>query len=186
MTLTHDEAFALMMDALDGVLRPTDGKRLDDHLMACSDCFSEWKALQLVDGLFASAPAIAAPAGFSQRVQARIEVPSWRRTVGMLYALSLGSVLALLLIAVPAAAVLLGLWTLYNDPATFSSLLVWLGQLAGVSGSLLGAAWTTVRLFAADLAASPVTLAWTMTAALVVAVWARVLRRPEMVRVSNG
>jgi predicted anti-sigma-YlaC factor YlaD len=186
MTVTHEEAFALMMDALDGVLKSTDAHRLDDHLIGCSDCSAEWQALQLVDGLLASAPAIPAPAGFSQRVQVRIEIPSWRRTLGMLYALSLGSLLALLLIAVPAAAVLLGIWTLYNEPASFSSLLVWLSQLARVSGSLLDAVWTTVRLFVADLVASPVTFAWTLMAALVVAVWARVLRRPELVQVSNG
>jgi predicted anti-sigma-YlaC factor YlaD len=186
MSMTHEDAFALMMDALDGVLKPADSERLDEHLAVCSDCDAEWKALQLVDGLLASAPPIPAPIGFSQRVQARIEVPSWRRTLAMLYALSLGSLLALLLIAVPAAAVMLGIWTLYNEPASFSSLLVWLGQLARVSGSLLDAAWTTVRLFVADLAASPVTFAWTLMAALVVAVWARVLRRPEPVHVGNG
>ncbi len=186
MTLTHEEAFALMMDSLDGILKPTDTHRLDEHLMGCSDCLAEWEALQLVDGLLAGAPVIPAPAGFSLRVQAKIEAPSWRRTLGMLYALSLGSLLALLLIAVPAAAVLLGIWTLYNEPASFSSLLVWLRQLARVSGSLLDAVWTTVRLFVADLAASPVSFAWTLTAALVVALWARVLRRPELVQASNG
>ena len=186
MTMTHEEAFALMMDALDGVLKPADSELLDDHLMGCSDCYAEWKALQLVEGLLASAPTVPAPVGFSQRVEARIDVPSWRRTLAMLYALSLGSLMALLLIAVPAAAVLLGIWTIYNEPATFSSLLVWLGQLAGVSGSLLDAAWTTVRLFVVDLAASPLTFAWTLMAALVVGVWARVLRLPELVHGNHG
>lgn len=183
--MTHDEAFGLMMDALDGALAPSDAEQLDEHLLLCTGCYAEWKALQLVDGLLASAPAIRAPAGFSQRVQARIEAPSWQRTVGALFALSLGSLVALLLIAVPAAVVLFGIWTIYNEPASFTSLLVWLNQLVGVSGSLLGALWTTVRLFFAELA-NPVTLLWTLLAALVVTLWAHVLHRPALAHVSNG
>ena len=61
------------MDALDGVLAPSDAEQLDEHLLLCTDCYVEWKALQLVDGLLASEPAIRAPAGFSQRVQARVD-----------------------------------------------------------------------------------------------------------------
>ena len=30
--MTHEEAYLLMMDALDGVLKPADAERLDEHL----------------------------------------------------------------------------------------------------------------------------------------------------------
>lgn len=184
--MTHDEAYVLMMDALDGTLLPADSERLDEHLLLCTDCYSEWQALKLVDGLFASAPLITAPDGFGQRVQARMDVPSWSRAMSTLFALSVGSVIALLVIAVPAAAVLLGIWTIFNEPTSFTKFMVWLNQLVGVSGSLLSALWTAVRLFCAELASNPLALIWTLGAAVVVALWAHLLRPQEVVSVSNG
>lgn len=184
--MIHEEALALMMDKLDGVLSPAGARHLEEHVASCPECLAEWKALQSVDELLATSPAIPAPAGFALRVQAVIETPSWRRTLATLYALGAGSLAALLLIAVPAAAVLLGIWSIYNEPAAFSSMLVWLGQLARVSGSLLEAIWTTVRLLVEGLATSPVTLAWASLAAIVVGVWARALRRPELIHVNGG
>lgn len=186
MTMTHGQALEMMMAELDGLLSPTEAVYLEQHVEFCPECREEWNALQLVDGLLASAPAIAAPAGFAQRVQARIEVPSWTRTLGALYALGLGSILALLVIAVPAAAVLLGIWYVYNEPAGFASVMVWLSQLVRVSGALLEAVWTTVRLFVADLATKPVTLGWALMAAVVTAAWARALRKPDFVHVNGG
>ena len=184
--MTHDEAYVLMMDALDGMLMPADSARLDEHLVLCTECLSEWQALKMVDGLFASAPLISAPAGFSQRVQARVGVPSWSRALSALFALSAGSLIALLVIAVPAGAVLLGIWTIYNEPASFSKILVWLNQMLGVSGSLLSALWTALRLFFVEFAANPVTLTWTFVAALVLALWTHLLRRPTLAPVNNG
>lgn len=186
--MTHEEAFALMMDALDGVLSPAGKKALDGHLALCQDCYAEWHSLQLVDKMLASAQAIPAPVGFGQRVQAKLEVPSWRRTLGALFALSLGSVFALLLISAPSAVALWGIWMVYNDPASFASLLIWLNQLLGVSGTLLGAGWTTVSLLIGELVSSPVTLIWTLAAALTVALWAHIARRPALVtmRTHNG
>ncbi len=184
--MTHDEAYGLMMDALDGTLLPADSERLDEHLLLCTACYSEWQALKLVDGLFASAPLLAAPDGFSQRVQARMDVPSWSRAVSTLFALSVGSVIALLVIAVPAAAVLLGIWTVFNEPASFTKLMVWLNQLLGVSGSLLSALWTAARLLCSEMASNPLTLLWTLGAAGAVALWAHLLRPQELVKVSNG
>jgi predicted anti-sigma-YlaC factor YlaD len=184
--MTHDEAYVLMMDALDGTLIPADSERLDEHLLLCRECYSEWQALQMVDGLLANAPLLAAPEGFSQRLQARMAHPSWSRAFSTLFALSVGSVVALILIAVPAAAVLLGIWTVFNEPASFSRIMVWLNQLVGVSGSLFSALWTALRLFFAEFASNPLTLLWTLGTALVLALWARLLRPPELAKVRNG
>ena len=167
-------------------LRPAGGEQLDEHLLLCADCFSEWQSLQMVDGLFSKSPLVLAPAGFSERVETRVGVPSWSRALSALFALSAGSLIALLAIAGPAAAVLLGIWTIYNDPVGFSKILVWLNQLAGVSGSLLGSLWTALRLFFVEFAASPVTLIWSAGAALVLALWTHLLRRPSPAPVRNG
>lgn len=184
--MTHKEVFALMMDELDGVLTAAGRERLEQHLALCADCYAEWEALRLVDNLFASAPTIPAPTGFSQRVQARLEAPSVKRTLGALFALSLGSVAALLVVAVPAAVALLSIWTVYNQPGRFTELLIWLNQLVGVSSSLMGALWTTLRLFFVEVAGDPAILAWTLAAGAAVGLWAHFVRRPAPVRVSNG
>ncbi len=184
--MKHEEAFSLMMDALDGVLAPVGALELEQHLALCPQCYAEWDGLQQVDRLLLAAAMAPAPAGLSQRVLAKLDLPSSRRVFGMLFALSASSLLALLLVAVPAGVALLGLWTVYNEPARFTELLIWLNQLLGVSGSLLGAAWITLRLFFAEIAGNPVALVWTLAAGVAVGVWAHLLRQPAPVRARNG
>ncbi len=184
--MTHKEAFSLMMDALDGILTSSGQEWLEHHLSVCTECRIEWDALQEVDRLFASAPPVPAPAGFARRVQTRIESPSWERSLGALFALSLGSLAALLLVAAPASVTLLGLWTAFSQPAQFTDLLVWLGQLGRVSGSLLDVLWTALRLFSFEAAGSPIVLGWAIVAGAAVVLWSHVIRRPALVRVKNG
>jgi len=184
--MTHEETFLLMMDALDGLLTPPDKDRLDAHLALCTRCYAEWQALQLVDNLLFSAPPVVAPAGFSQRVLAGLEAPSWKRMLGALFALGLGSVAALMVVAAPAALALLGVWTAYNQPAYFSELLIWLNRLAGVSGSLLDMLGTTLRLFFVQVAGNPVVLGWALAAGLAVGLWAHLMRPPSLTHVRNG
>jgi len=180
--MTHKEAYSLMMDALDGILTPGGEEWLGKHLALCTECQTEWDALQLVDRLFASAPPIPAPAGFVRRVQARVEGPSWERSLGVLFALSLGSLAALLLVAASATVALLGLWTAFSQPAQFAELLVWLGQLGRVSGSLLDVLWTALRLFSFEAAGSPIVLGWALVAGAAVVLWAHLVRRPALVQ----
>jgi hypothetical protein len=184
--MTHQEAFSLMMEALDGILTPSGEEWLEQHLALCAECQIEWDALRFVDRLFASAAPIPAPAGFVRRVQARIEHPSWERSLGVLFALSLGSLAALLLVAAPASVTLLGLWTAFSQPAQFADLLLWLGQLGRVSGSLLDALWTALRLFSFEAAGSPIVLGWALAAGAAVVLWAHVIRRPALVQVKNS
>lgn len=175
--MTHDEAFALMMDALDGVLTAGNRIRLDDHLVACPECRAEWDSLQVVDSLLAGATMVPAPDGFGQRLEARLAVPSWRRAFGALFALGLGSLLILVLVAVPASIALLAVWTAYNDPQRFADMVVWLNQLARVSGALLGSLLTTTRLVVAEIAANPLALLWSLAAGVAVALWGHLTRQ---------
>jgi len=184
--MTHDEAFALMMDALDGLLDPAGQQELQGHLACCTDCYAEWQALRVVDTLFVNAPMMAAPAGFGQRVVANLEQPSWRRSVGALFALGLGSVVALMIVAAPAAMTLLLAWTAYSQPALFNNLLVWLKQLVGMSGTLLDGLWTAARLFVGEIASNPAVLAWALAAAMTVGLWGHFIRLTQPVHVNNG
>ncbi len=184
--MTHEEAVALMMEKLDGLLAPADAQRLDGHLATCTGCYAEWQALRMVDELLVGAPMLAAPAGFAQRVQLRLDQPSLRRTLGALFALSLGSVVALGLVAVPAAGALAALWLAVTQPAEFAGLLVWLHQLVAVSGTLVSGLWTATRLFLGQLAANPAAWGWAFSAALAIGLWAHLARPAGRIHVSNG
>ena len=174
--MTHEEAYALMMEALDGLLTWDGRQQLEEHLALCSECRSEWQALQFVEGLFTNAPAIPAPPDFYLQLQVKLEVASWRRTLGALFALGVGSLVALFFIAVPAAVALAGIWSALNNPKHFAQGFVWFNKLVIVSGSLLDAGWTTVRLAFMELAANPLTLAWGLLAALALAIWTQLVR----------
>jgi hypothetical protein len=177
--MTHEEAFLLMMDTLDRVASPVDQDQLQRHLLECADCAAEWEALQTVEGLLLSAPVVPAPNGFSLRVMERLEGHSWARTLGALFALGVGSVVALLIVGVPALLALLTFSTAYTDPAEFTSWIMWLKDLASVGGTLLEGAATTMRLFFAEIASTPAALGWALAAAFAVGLWAYLVRRLE-------
>lgn len=175
--MTHDEAFGLMMDALDGVLSPAGQEALDEHLSVCSDCYAEWQSLRLVDELLLGAPMVEAPAGFSLRVQSRLETAPLGRTLGALFALGAGSLIALGIVAVPAMLLTAGMWTAYEDPSGFAAIFVWLNGLLGVSGTVLSGLWTTARLFVTQVSSNPIALLWAAAAALAITLWARLYRQ---------
>jgi hypothetical protein len=177
--MTHEEAFLLMMDTLDQASSRADQDRLQQHLFQCAECAAEWEALQAVEGLLVSAPMIPVPAGFAARVMGQLDSPSWTRMLGALFALGLGSVLALLVVAVPALVVLLVFSTAYTDPVQFASWITWLRGLASVGGTLIVGVATTLRLFFVEVAGSPAVLGWALAAALAAGLWAFVVRRYE-------
>ena len=184
--MTHDDAFGLMMDALDGVLSPAGQEALDGHLSTCSDCYAEWQSLRLVDELLLGAPMVAAPAGFNLRVQSRLESAPLGRTLGALFALGAGSLIALGMVAVPAMLVTAGLWTAYEDPSGFAAIFVWLNGLLGVSGTVLSGLWTSVRLCVTQMSSNPIALLWAVAAALAITVWARLYRQVAPVQVKKN
>ena len=77
--MNEEQAFALMMDALDGVLDETDSAELNTYLAYHPDLAMEWDALQAVDQLLRTAPPAAAPVNFSEQTLARLPNPRARR-----------------------------------------------------------------------------------------------------------
>lgn len=92
-----DEIYALMMEALDGELSEAGRLELEMGLQAHPTLWREWRALQAVDTLFKTTPALSPAAGFTQRTLARL--PHSRQRLWFL-----GLVYVLLLLAglVPA------------------------------------------------------------------------------------
>jgi anti-sigma factor RsiW len=69
---------------IDGELGTTDRAEVETHLAACTRCKDRLSALTLLRGQMESLPRVSAPAGFSQRLKARIKrdsstPPFWRR-----------------------------------------------------------------------------------------------------------
>lgn len=111
--MDHEEIYLLMMDALDGEL-PEDGwNSLESHLRACPACEQEWYALQAIETLLRTTPALAPPADMVQRTLMRLPNPAYRTWV-------IGAVYSLLLLSgilpVVGAVVLLGTFgtTVFN------------------------------------------------------------------------
>lgn len=184
--MNHEKAYELMMDALDGVITFEAKAQLDAHLLTCSDCYADWKAMQFVEDLFADCPVVEAPAGFTQRFQLRLAHSPQRKKLGTLFILSIGSLILLGTVAIPALLALLGIAAVYSDPANFAEWLVWLNQILGVSGSLFEVLWTTIRLFFSEIGSNPIVISWTLAAAMAVGLWAHLTRQPAPVPVENG
>ena len=95
----HDDAYVLMMDALDGELTEAGREDLVVHLQTCPSCAREWQALITIDTLFRQTPALTPAADFTQRAIARL--PSRRLRlwfVGITYVLALfGGIIPFLL-----------------------------------------------------------------------------------------
>ena len=77
--MNEEQAFALMMDALDGVLDESDSAELTRYLAHHPDLAAEWDAMQAVDDLLRVSPPAAVPTNFSERTLARLPNPRARR-----------------------------------------------------------------------------------------------------------
>jgi len=135
----HCEQASQMMSArLDDCLDSTEIDLLEDHLAACSGCQTEWRGLQALDRLLASAPMLHAPLRVRVQVLARLNRrEQTRRAIIGSTALALGTV-ALALLAL--APVFLGLLDavgitpalISGGPATIVQLLTFLRTIGHV------------------------------------------------------
>lgn len=70
--MNHENAYILMMDALDETLTEPDKLALESHLATCEACRQEWHALVAIETLFRQAPMLSPAAGFTTRTLARL------------------------------------------------------------------------------------------------------------------
>ncbi len=98
-----EQASEIMQDRLDGLSATADILRLEEHLAGCPRCQSEWRRLQLLDNLFASAPMVPAPPYMRMRIVAATEQRERARRAALTCTvLALGCVTLALFLFVPA------------------------------------------------------------------------------------
>jgi len=125
----------MMSARLDGRLDGTEIALLEGHVATCSACQAEWRSLEALDHLLASAPLVRAPLRLRVQVMARLgRREQARRAVIGGTALALGTVALALLVLAPALAGLLDTMGIApalvsGGPETVAQLLALLGAL---------------------------------------------------------
>jgi anti-sigma factor RsiW len=157
-----------MAAALDGPLPPPARAALDDHLRECGACRAVWEALVEIDSLLAAAPAVAPPAGFAARMNARMAArSSRRRTIGGGFILALAALALLVLVGAPLAGLAVAL---LRQPDAIIGLARALAALINVCGAVGGGLWLALTALLDWTAGQP--LAGGLTLAALPLVWA--------------
>lgn len=170
--MDHENAYTLMMDALDGELTENRKESLEAHLRACPTCNREWQALLAIDLLFRQTPAVVPPPDFARRTLARL--PNARMRVWTLAALY-----ALLLLG-GTLPMLLGLWIYNQLGSTLSEPTLWLTLWQSLSGmfqvavTVIGAGLRGAGEFVVQ---HPAVLGWSLVLVGLVSLWGGVLQQ---------
>jgi predicted anti-sigma-YlaC factor YlaD len=146
-----DQYVEWMSLAQDGMLNSTQTRLLHGHLSVCSPCQTTWEAMTFVSQMFHSAPMVAPPPEFAQRVQKTLEYRQERRrrtVIGLLLGLGAFAMLALTLPALVNAVWFTGRMFLpYQIVAYGQGLLNWIDAALRALGD---AAWVIVRFAASN------------------------------------
>lgn len=170
--MDHENAYMLMMDALDGELTDNRKENLEAHLRACPTCNREWQALLAVEMLFRQTPAVAPPADFAQRTLARL--PNARMRVW-----TLSAVYALLLLG-GTLPMLLGFWIYSQLGPTLSEPSLWLtlwqslNSMFQVVITVIGAGLRGAGEFVVQ---QPAVVGWLLVLVGLVSLWSGVLQQ---------
>lgn len=103
-TEEFDEAYALMMDALDGALSAVQERELQQYLDDYPVLAAEWRSMQVVDSWLTDAPLVEPAADFTEQTMLRLPNLSIRRWA---FAISYALVLILGMVPILGAAVAL-------------------------------------------------------------------------------
>jgi anti-sigma factor RsiW len=169
--MDHENAYMLMMDALDGELADDRQEKLEVHLRACPACNREWQALLAIDMLFRQTPAVAPAADFAQRTLARL--PNSRMRVWTM------SALYTLLLLGGTLPMLVGLW-IYNrlgptlsEPSLWQTLWQSLQNMFQVALTVIGAVLQGAGEFVVQ---QPAVVGWLLVLVGLVSLWGGVFQ----------
>ena len=143
--MEHEEIVTLMMESLDGELRPDELAQMNTHLQSCPSCSQQWESIQAIHQLFLQAPVLSPAADFTQRTLARL--PNARHRL-----LALSAVYGLLLLGGLVPLVLF-VWfatqirPAFNQPAFVDGLLQGGEQFLGLGQTILAAFWQSLSDF---------------------------------------
>jgi anti-sigma factor RsiW len=165
----HEDAYYLMMEALDGQLSGAGRRRLEGHLHTCSRCSREWQALMAVDTLLRQAPLLGPAADFTQRTLARLPQRRYRVwLIGAIYGVLLLSGFAPLAAVVWLARLLI---PVLNEPALVRSLAQAMADVARVTTVILGTLWQGLDKLGGVLLQQPAFLGSLLLMAGIVFLW---------------
>jgi len=170
--MEHENAYTLMMDALDDELAVDRKDELDAHLRACPPCMREWQALLAIDTLFRQTPALSPAAGFTQRTLASL--PNRRYRIW-----TIGAVYTLLLLA-GTLPLLIGFWAVYrlgpvlSNPTLVHSVLQAMERVLQVSATVLSALLSGAGELVQQ---QPAVIGWLLVMIGVVSLWGGVYRQ---------
>jgi anti-sigma factor RsiW len=170
--MEHENAYTLMMDALDGELADDGKHELEVHLRACPACSREWHLLTAIDTLFKQTPALSPAADFAQRTLARLPNRSQRIW-------TMSAVYGVLLLA-GALPMLIGYWAIkefsqfLSEPTLARSILQSMAKMLELIGVVLGAALNGAGEF---IQQQPATIGWLLVMVGMVALWGGVYQR---------
>ncbi|MEW5987085.1 MAG: zf-HC2 domain-containing protein [Chloroflexota bacterium] len=163
--MTHDEAYVLMMEALDGTLTHGERLELESHLHFCLSCRQEWYTVQAIDNLFRQTPALSPAAGFAERTLARLPRSPYRLWVlaGLYLTLLLIGLLPLAIVSLIAGR----LGSVVTNPTLAQSA----AQLWQMIQAVLGAIGQGLGGLGAYVGEHPAVLGWLFLLAGLTFVW---------------
>jgi anti-sigma factor RsiW len=167
--MEHEDAYYLMMQALDGEMSNAARRQLQGHLRGCPRCRREWQALMAVDTLLRQAPLLNPAAGFTQRTLARLSQRHYRVwLISAIYGLLLLSGFA------PLAAVawlVRLLMPALNEPALVRSLTQAAADVVRVGAVVLTTLWQGLDKLGGVLIQQPAFLGLLLLMAGIVFLW---------------
>ena len=125
-----DEAYALMMDALDGALSIEQERELQHYLQSYPELEVEWRSMQVVDSWLTNAPVVEPTADFTEQTMLRLPNLYLRR-----WAVALSFALVLILGMVPILGLAVAM-TAFSTTDVASSL-QFLTQVTGIVADAL-------------------------------------------------
>lgn len=185
--MEHEEAYILMMEALDGELSDSGRHALEQHLHLCPLCSREWNAIQAIDSLLRQTPALAPAAGFTHRTLARLPNRRYRLwLISGLYGLLLVSGFIPVIILV---WLLISFGPAVSQPALVRSLFESAGQVLPLLLAVLNGLWHGLSGLGTVFAQQPAIGGWLLIMAGLVALWGsmysqlmRPVRLPNVIR----
>jgi anti-sigma factor RsiW len=173
--MRHDDAYSLMMEALDGELHEAGRQALEEHLAGCQACAREWHGLLAIEALFRQATALSPAAGFTNRTLARLPASARR----IWYISAIYSLLLLSGLLPVAGLIWLGylLAPALRQPALLRTLLQSLEQILPAVEAVLAGLWRGLASTGAIVGENPAIVGWLLVMAGVVWIWASVYDR---------
>ncbi len=174
-TAVHGEYLMLVSLALDGMIEAGEQRRLDSHLLRCSECREQWELWQLLDQKLHAEPVPQPAPGFSQRVVGELIRQERRRNVQIGVFLTVLTILAWALALVGTGVLAAAL--VYTNLGSFAAAGRFLAEAWAVSGVVSHSLWGVATELTAAPTALGVASVYLVITTVVLGVWCLIIQR---------